>query len=93
MHIVAKPDWYTKSMVRKFEIKDTETEKQCLNEIIAHVQDLETTDIGVIAAQDLLDIVKQKLAPVIYNQAIDDVKRLVSEKLEDLETDVEMLKQ
>ena len=41
----------------------------------------------MIEQMQLLDLFEQKLAPIIYNRALDDAKKWVGERLEELESD------
>ncbi|MDD2637186.1 MAG: DUF2164 family protein [Bacteroidales bacterium] len=80
-------------MIRKFDSIPKEIEKKCIDEVITRVQEIESSEVGIIAAQDIIDIVKQNLGPEIYNTGIRDTKKLLQERITDLETDIDMLEQ
>lgn len=80
-------------MLRKFDITNKEVEKQCLDEVIALVSDFEDTNIGIIAAQELIDTVKQKIGPEIYNQAIKDIQKILGDKFDDIHAELSALEQ
>ncbi len=79
---------------RKWDIEDTELNKKCIDEVISRVQELENSDeVGIIAAQDIIDIVTENLAPVFYNQGVEDARKTVQDKIQDIEVDLDVLKQ
>jgi uncharacterized protein (DUF2164 family) len=62
------------------------------DQLIKRVQDYfneeRTEEIGDLAAELFLDYMIKEIGPVIYNQAINDATRLVSEKMISLEDDL-----
>lgn len=81
-------------MKRKWDIENTELNKKCIDEIISRVQDIDNTgEIGLIAAQDIIDIVTENLAPEFYNKGVADARKTIRNKIDDLEIDLDMLKQ
>jgi uncharacterized protein (DUF2164 family) len=80
-------------MKRKFDSVSKETEKKCINEVIARIEEIEGGDVGIIAAQDIIEIVTQNLGPEIYNNGLNDAKKLMQGKFTDLETDISLLEQ
>ena len=81
-------------MIRKWDIKSKEINDKCVNEIITRIQEADDIEsIGMIAAQDIIDIVLENAGPDIYNTALNDVSRVVSEKTQDIEYGIEELKQ
>ena len=81
-------------MNKKWDIADEELNRKCIDEVISRIQDIEDTDaVGMIAAQDIIDIVKENLAPVLYNKGIEDARKAVQAKVEDIELDLDVLKQ
>ena len=70
------------------QIKLSDSQKAKLNaEIKAFYLDERGEEIGVIEQMQLLDLFEQKLAPVIYNKALDDAKRWYSQMMDNLESD------
>ena len=70
------------------QIRLTDQQRERLNaEIKAFYLDERGEEIGVIEQMQLLDLFEQKLAPIIYNRALDDAKKWVGERLEELESD------
>lgn len=81
-------------MNKKWDISDEQLNRKCIDEVIARVQDIDDTDVvGIIAAQDIIDIVKENLAPVLYNKGVEDARKAVQAKVEDLDLDLDVLKQ
>ncbi len=80
-------------MKRKFDSVSKETEKKCINEVITRIEEIEGGDVGIIAAQDIIEIVTQNLGPEIYNNGLNDAKKLMQGKFTDLETDISLLEQ
>jgi uncharacterized protein (DUF2164 family) len=79
-------------MIRKWEITNEDVRKKCINEIIARIQEIEdASTVGAIAAQDIIDIVSENLAPEIYNLGIQDAKKTVQGKFQDIEVDLDLL--
>lgn len=79
-------------MRRKWDIDDEALQRKCIDEVIARVDEIDSP-AGVIAAQDIIDIVTEHLGPGIYNKGLHDAKKLVREKLGDLEVDLDSLEQ
>lgn len=80
-------------MNRKWNIENETAQKKCIDEVIARVEEIESSTVGIIAAQDIIDIVTEHLGPEIYNLGIRDAKKIVQEKLQDIEIDIDMLEQ
>lgn len=80
-------------MNRKWDIKDEATRKKCIDEIITRIEEIDGDKVGVIAAQDIIDIVTEHFGPEVYNAALGDVNKLLETKFQDITTDVELLEQ
>ncbi len=80
-------------MKRKWDIENETIQKKCINEVITRVEEIESSKVGVIAAQDIIDIVTENLGPEIYNFGIQDAKKLFQKKLQDIDVDIDMLEQ
>lgn len=62
-------------MIRKWDITDKEVKQLCSDEVIARINAQGDAEFGVIATQEVIDIVAEHLGPQVYNQAINDAKR------------------
>jgi len=81
-------------MIRKWDIKDKALNRKVIDEVITRIQDIEDPETaGEIVAQDLIDIVLENVGPEIHNSAVDEVTKLLREKLEDMEYATEELRQ
>lgn len=80
-------------MLRKWDSEDEAIQRKCVDEVIARIDEVGDSDAGVIAAQEIIDIVTENLAPEIYNKGTTDAKKIISEKLADLEVDIGALEQ
>lgn len=73
-------------------IKLSDLQKEKLNaEIKAFYLDERGEEIGMIEQMQLIDLFEEKLAPIIYNRALDDAKKWFSQMLENLDSDYYML--
>jgi uncharacterized protein (DUF2164 family) len=79
-------------MIRKWDISDDQNRKKCIEEILTRLDEQGEADFGVIAAQDIIDIVSQHLGPEIYNLGIEEAKKAIQSKLADLDVDLDILK-
>lgn len=79
-------------MKRKWDVSNEKTREKCIDEIVARVVEQEGLRFGVIAAEDIIEIVLQNVGPDIYNLALRDAKKKIEEKLADLEVDLDLLK-
>ncbi len=44
-------------------------------------------EIGIIEQMQLLDLFEEKLAPIIYNKALDDAKKWFTQMIDNLDSD------
>ena len=79
-------------MIRKWDIKDEQAKKQCIDEVLARIDEQAGANFGVIAAEDIIDIVARHLGPEVHNRALEDVKKTIQTKLADLEVDLDLLR-
>lgn len=79
-------------MKRKWDTTNNTVHQKCIDEIIARIDEIDGS-AGVIAAQDILDIVTENMAPEIYNMGIADAKKLIVAKHQDIEIDLASLEQ
>lgn len=74
----------------KFDLTPVAREKY-INEIIAYFQDERGEEIGVIAAGNTLDFILDLTAEEIYNKGVADAKKILKEKLVDIEIELDSL--
>ncbi len=78
-------------MNRKWDSANDELQRKCIDEVIARIEEIDDDMVGVVAAQDVIDIVTENLAPGIYNKGVNDTKKLITEKLADIDVDIDSL--
>lgn len=70
------------------QIKLSDQQKEALNEEIkAFYLDVRGEEIGMIHQMQLVELFEEKLAPIIYNRALDDAKRWFSQMLDNIDSD------
>lgn len=70
------------------QIKLSDAQKKKLNEEIkAFYLDERGEEIGMIEQMQLLELFQQKMAPIVYNKALDDAKMWYSQMMENAEDD------
>ena len=81
-------------MIRKWNIDNKALNQKCIDEVVARVQEIDNPEtVGVIAAQDIIDIVLENMGPEIYDKAINDATKLIRDKIQEIEYSTEDLKQ
>lgn len=71
-----------KNTRRGLDLLTDEEREKTIKDIIAYFLDERGEEIGVIAANGVLDFFIQEVGPKIYNKAIDDTKAALREELE-----------
>ncbi|HEY1064245.1 MAG TPA: DUF2164 family protein [Candidatus Saccharimonadales bacterium] len=79
-------------MLRKWDISDEQAKRKCVDEVLTRIEEQEGSEFGMIAAQEIIDIVAMHLGPSVHNAAVDDAKLTVQTKMADLEVDLDILK-
>jgi len=80
-------------MKRKFDTISKELERKCIDEVITRIEEIDGEEVGMIAAQDIIDIVTQNLGPEIYNMGLKDARKLLQERIADIDIELESLEQ
>ena len=80
-------------MKKQFDTISDDVKKRCVAEVAARVEEVSGEPVGVIAAQDIIDIVTLYYGPEIYKAAIEDTKKIVRERLSDVEYEIDGLTQ
>jgi uncharacterized protein (DUF2164 family) len=76
---------------RKLEFVSEEKKNEYLKEIIGFFETERNEEIGVIAAENVLDFFMNTMGEEIYRKAIKDVQKALREKMEDLDVELELL--
>ena len=70
------------------QIKLSDAQKEKLKEEIkAFYLDVRGEEIGMIEQIQILELFEEKMAPIIYNRALDDTKRWFHQMIENLDSD------
>ncbi|MFZ2190139.1 MAG: DUF2164 domain-containing protein [Candidatus Magasanikiibacteriota bacterium] len=78
-------------ITHKWDLLPKEKKKNCLEEIITFFREERNEELGVIAAEDILDFFLENIGTDIYNKGVDDAKETVKKRFDDLELDLELL--
>lgn len=78
-------------MKRKWDVSSKDTRKMCIEELLARIEEQKGSEFGVILAEDLIAIVSKHIGPDIYNLALNDSRKVIQNKLSDLEIDLDLL--
>ena len=76
---------------RKWDLLSKERKSVLIKEVIAYFQTKRDQEIGIIAAEEILDFFLETLGPDIYNRAINDSKTTIKQSFENLEIDLDLL--
>ncbi|MCA9373149.1 DUF2164 domain-containing protein [Candidatus Woesebacteria bacterium] len=66
--------------------------KECIALIQAYFLAERDEELGTLAAELIFDFFETQLGPLLYNQAIDDVRAWFTQRLPYLEADLDLLK-
>jgi uncharacterized protein (DUF2164 family) len=66
-------------------------EKEITNHIQVFFEEERSEEIGIIAAQKVLDFFMEDLGEDIYNKALDDSRKWFSKRMEDIDIDYDLL--
>jgi len=76
---------------RKIDIFTKERRAKLIEEIIKYFETKRGEEIGVLAAEDLLDFFVESVANDIRNHTVENAKLVVKQNFENMEVDLEML--
>jgi uncharacterized protein (DUF2164 family) len=65
--------------------------KKCIENIIAYFLDERGEKIGLIAAEEIFDVVIEGAFSEIYNKGVLDARQLMKEKAADIESEIDLL--
>lgn len=81
----------TQKKKNKFDFSSEKKREEHIKEVVGFFQDERGEEIGVIAAEHVLDFFLQTIGEEIYKKALKDAKKLLRERIEDLEIELDML--
>lgn len=77
-----------KKRERLAQIKLSDSQREKLNaEIKAFYLEERGEEIGMIEQMQLMELFEQKLAPIVYNRALDDAKRWFAQVMDNVDAD------
>ncbi|MDA1335049.1 MAG: DUF2164 family protein [bacterium] len=76
---------------KKDNLLSDEKRKKTVDAVIAYFKDARDEEIGVIAAEDLLDYMLMEVGVDIYQKAINDSKKFLKDRFEDIDTELDLL--
>ena len=76
---------------RNWELLSKERRDSLIKEIITFFKTERDQEIGILAAEDILDFFLQNLGIDIYNKAISDSKATIKQTFENAEIDLDLL--
>ncbi|NTV44510.1 MAG: DUF2164 domain-containing protein [Candidatus Yonathbacteria bacterium] len=81
-----------KEIRREFDMLSKEERTESLERIIAHFLDERDEELDIIGADEFLDMFLQRVAPYIYNKAIDDARAVLAQQSENTDFELSVLK-
>ncbi len=76
---------------RAWDVLSEEMRKECIRDITSFFKKEHDEDIGIIAAENLLDHFLQIVGLDMYNKGVDDAKQFLKNRFEDAEIDMDVL--
>jgi len=76
---------------RKWDILPQEKRESSIEEIIAFFEKERSEEIGIIAAEEILDFFLQNIGNHVYNKGIEDSRDIFKKRLNDTEIDLDLL--
>jgi uncharacterized protein (DUF2164 family) len=75
----------------RFDFESDELKMKYLKDIIGFFQDVRKEEIGFLAAEEILDFFTQTMGEEIYRKAIKDCQKMLRERVQDLDIELELL--
>jgi len=76
---------------RKWDLISKERRAELIREIITYFKNERDEEIGVLAAEDILDFFLENLGKDLYTRGVNDSKALIKQNFENLEIDLDLL--
>ena len=81
-------------MIRKWDTTNKALEQHCIDQVITRIQEIDdTAHVGIIAAQEIVDLVLEAMAPEIFDKALNDASKILHEKLQEVDYRIDDLRQ
>lgn len=76
---------------RKWDLISDDQRRTCIDKVIRFYEETKDEKIGMIAAEEILDLVLELTAEEIYSKGINDAQKLLQERFEGFQIDLDML--
>jgi uncharacterized protein (DUF2164 family) len=80
-----------KKVKRQWDLISDDRRKYVIEEVMRFFHTSRDEEIGMIAAEEVLDAVLELIAVDIYKKGISEAKQIVEERMEDLKVDLDMI--
>lgn len=80
-----------KKIKRKWDMLSKTKKESLVKEIITFFQQKRDEELGIIASESILDFFLQNMGEDIYNKGVEDSKKLLKKRFDDLEIDLDLL--
>jgi uncharacterized protein (DUF2164 family) len=75
---------------RSWDVLTQEQRRIAIDEIISFFHSERNETIGILAAENLLDMLLQQIGVHVYNKGVNDTKIFVQKKLEEVGVDIDV---
>jgi uncharacterized protein (DUF2164 family) len=80
-------------MIRKWDIADEKIKKDCIDAVLTRIDEQgDDSPFGIIAAEEIIDIVASYLGPQVHNDALEAAKKAANARQADFELDLDILR-
>lgn len=80
-----------KKAKRKWDLISDDRRKYAIEEVMRFFHTSREEEIGMIAAEEVLDAVLELVAIDIYKKGVNEAKQIVEERMEDLKVDLDLI--
>lgn len=77
----------------KWGLDNEELRHRVSGKILDIFDQLEGRDPGILFVDNILGVISEEVAPVVYNKALADVRTLLTSRMQDLDIDIDLLEQ
>lgn len=82
---------YMSDIKRQWELLPKEKRRVCAENIINFFREKRDEELGVIAAEDILDFFLEDIGPMIYNKGVEDSREALRKQFDNLDMDLTLL--
>lgn len=75
---------------RSWDLLTEQQRKAAIDDIISFFSSERNEEIGILAAENILDIFLQKIGTHLYNRGIEDTKKFINDRFEELGMDIDI---